>query len=98
MSTWTDLGAGMRLPTDAEITVPPITDEQRRRATAVVDKSAHDVDDAALLLAMLGLEPVDGTYRSSARAERMSVDTTAVGPGSVAAPNRGLADRLDTTD
>lgn len=42
--------------------------------------------------------PVDGSYRSSAPLGTIAVDTTAVGPGGVAAPTRGLADRLDTTD
>lgn len=41
---------------------------------------------------------VDDGYRASVASERLSVDTTEVGPGGVAAPSPGLADRLDTTD
>lgn len=56
MSSWADLGAGMRLPTDAALTVPPLTQEQRQAARITVCERTTDADDARVLLAMLGLD------------------------------------------
>lgn len=57
MSSWTDLGSGMRLPTDADLTTPPLTDEQRHQAALEVCSRAVDATEAVELLTMLGLVP-----------------------------------------
>lgn len=100
MSSWSLAGTGMRLPTDADLTAPPVTDEQRQAARITVCERADDREDARHLLAVLGLVdgPVDGAYRTSSPVETLTSDTTKVGPGGAATPTRGLADRMDTTD
>lgn len=99
MSAWTHHGGGVKLPTADDVgELVILTTKEVHRARLAVCASAQNAIDAALLMHALGIGPVDGAYRLSAALETMAADTTAVGPGSVAAPNRGLADRLDTTD
>ena len=44
-----------------------LTPEQRRRGARVVASAAHDADDCATLLAILGLDPADGLTETDRR-------------------------------
>lgn len=55
MSTWTELGSGMRLPHVESLTWQPLTDAQKAHARLTVCDRATDLEDAAMLLDALGL-------------------------------------------
>lgn len=59
MSAWTAAGAGIKLPTDMQLTIQPVTPAQRQAARIAVCEKAHDAEDAALLLEALGLLEVE---------------------------------------